>query len=81
VNTAFECPDCTRLWQEYAALNNAYLKISSDLQVAKIQQDSIAIEELVKQQDEAGEKRRAARTAAKDHAAAHLKAKAADQGR
>jgi hypothetical protein len=75
-----DCPDCVRLWQEYAQINNAYLKIASDLQVARIQQDSTAIAELLKRQDVAGEKRQAARKAAKDHAADHLKAKSAKQG-
>jgi len=46
----------------------------------RIQQDSTAIAELLKRQDVAGEKRQAARKAAKDHAADHLKAKSAKQG-
>jgi len=80
VNAGFECRDCVLLWQEYAQINNTYLKIASALQVARIQQDSTAIAELLKQQEVAAEKRHAARKAAKDHAADHLKAKSAKQG-
>jgi len=80
LNAGFDCRDCARLWQEYAQINNAYLKIASDLQVARIQQDSTAIAELLKKQEVAGEKRQAARKAAKDHAEAHQKAKSAKQG-
>ena len=75
-----ECRECARLWQEYAQANSAFLKIASNLQVARIQQDSVAVAALAEQYESAGDKRQAARKAAKDHGATHARSRAASQG-
>jgi hypothetical protein len=70
------CSDCSRLWQEHAEATRAYLKISSNLQIARIRQDSSALAALEPEYDQAAERRDTARSAFKTHREEHKKARA-----
>jgi hypothetical protein len=65
------CPECDRLWREYADALITSLKIASDRQIAEIHQNSAALAKLDPLYHELIRRRGLAREAINDHGRTH----------
>lgn len=62
-----DCPECQRLWREYAAATNTHVELESKLRSASLERDSKSDEELAHQIAAAGTVRDKARQTIQQH--------------
>jgi hypothetical protein len=73
-----ECPECARLWREYAAATTAHIKLESKLQVAALEHDVENIKRLTVQVEGARKVRQDSRERLRSHEESHAKAATED---
>jgi hypothetical protein len=73
------CPECQRLWREYAAATNTHVGLESKLRLALLRQpDTASVEAITRDIASAAKLRDSLRQAIQQHEAAHEGAAAAD---
>jgi hypothetical protein len=65
------CPECQRLWREYAAATNTHVGLESKLREALRRHDSALVEALTRDVASAAELRDSLRRATQRHEAVH----------
>ena len=64
---SYNCPECARLWGEYARATVAHVRLEGDLQMASHQQNHRRVREQEPLVERANQRRMAARAAIADH--------------
>jgi len=62
-----DCPECVRLWNEYALATRHYLKLEGKLQIADISHDDRTVSQLRPMLEEAATERRDLRRQIEEH--------------
>ncbi len=65
------CPECNRLWREYALATTEDVKVDGQLKLAQLRYDPGLSEQLTSQSDTAAEKRESLRQQINEHEATH----------
>jgi len=65
------CPECNRLWREYAIATNADIKLNGQVKLATLSYDAELSEQLARASDVAMQERESLRQKIKEHEASH----------
>ena len=65
------CPECNRLWREYAFATNADIKLSGQVKMAALQHDHESSIQLAPASETAGQARESLRYQIKEHESSH----------
>ena len=65
------CPECNRLWREYAFATNADIKLNGQVKMAALTHDPELSEQLAPASDAATHERESLREQIKEHEATH----------
>ena len=65
------CPECNRLWRDYAFATNADIKLNGEVKLAALSQDPGLSEQLAPASGAAAEDRESLRQQIKEHEASH----------
>ena len=66
------CPDCNRLWREYAFATNADIKLNGQVKMAALQHEPESSKQLTLASDAATQERESLRHQIKEHEASHI---------
>ena len=66
-----ECEECKRLWSEYQETARCLLKVVSDLQIATLRHDKLAVEQLEPRHSQEEVRHAAVREALRSHQKTH----------
>jgi len=65
------CPECNRLWREYASATNADIKLNGQVKLAALSYDAGLSEQLAPASDAASQVRESLRQQIKNHEVTH----------
>ena len=65
------CPECNRLWRDYAFATNADIKLNGQIKIAALNHDAELSEQLAPASDVATHERESLRRQIKNHEATH----------
>ena len=65
------CPECNRLWRDYAFATNADIKLNGQVKIAALQHDPELSKQLAPASETAGQERESLRHQIRTHEASH----------